>query len=78
MMLRKNIIAGVLTLFFGLLVYAQKPTMAPKGDHKPIDFSRPENIIIYIVIPLVFLALYFLWRSKKRKERENNEGENNV
>ena len=69
MMLQKNILAGIVTLFSGFLVYAQKPTMAPKGDHEPIDFSQPENIIIYIVLPIVFVVLYFLWRSKKKNEK---------
>lgn len=62
-------ISGLVMLFFSLTTFAQKPTMSPKGDHDPIDFMQIENVIIYIVIPIVFLILYFIWRSKKRKER---------
>lgn len=64
-------IAGLITLFFSLATFAQKPTMAPKGDHDPVDFMQIENVILYIVIPIVFLILYFIWRSKKRKERNS-------
>ena len=57
------------------VAYAQKPTVAPKPQDSHVDFSKPENIIIYIVLPIVFIVLYFIWRSNKRKE-EQKELEN--
>lgn len=69
MKFQKYILTSVLSIFSSVLVFAQKPTMVPKGDHKPLDFTQNENIIIYIVIPIVFLILYFIWRAKKRKDQ---------
>jgi len=69
----------LLTLLFSVwmtLAYAQKPTVAPKPQDSHVDFSKPENIIIYIVLPIVFIVLYFIWRSNKRKEERQKELEN--
>lgn len=66
MKLQKSILTVVLSLFMAV-VYGQKPSVAPKGDYGPIDFTQTENIIIYIVLPIIVLILYFIWRSKKRK-----------
>lgn len=75
MKLSKYILFGIFFLFSSLMVLAQKPTMSPKGDYDPIDFQQIENIVIFIVLPIVFLILYFIWRKKKRNER-NNERDN--
>lgn len=62
-----------ISLIFGQIMLAQKPTMSPKGDYDPIDFMRIENIVIFIVIPIVFLILYFVWKKKKRNERNQKD-----
>lgn len=65
----KYILSGLFLVFFNFVTLAQKPTMSPKGDYDPVDFQRIENVVILIVIPLVFLILYLVWRKKKRNER---------
>lgn len=72
----KQIFVGLLMLLWKLPTFAQKATMAPKGDHKPVDFSQIENIVILIILPLVFLGLYFVWKSKVRKDREQSRNLN--
>lgn len=69
MKLQKSILTAIFTLFM-TVIYAQKPSVAPKGDHEPIDFTQPENIVIYIVLPIVIVILYFMWKAKNKKERE--------
>lgn len=69
MKLFKYIFSGIFLLFSSAATWAQKPTMSPKGDYDPVDFQQIENIVIFIVIPIVFLILYFVWRKKKRNER---------
>jgi len=72
----KYFFSGIFFLLSGLMALAQKPTMAPKGDHDPVDFMQIENIVIFIVIPIVFLFLYFLWRKKEREERNKQNQRN--
>lgn len=49
------------------IIHAQIPTEVPHPDNNsPIDISNPADIILYIVLPLIFVILYFVW-SKRRK-----------
>ncbi|MAN58964.1 MAG: adenylosuccinate synthetase [Flavobacteriaceae bacterium] len=48
--------------------YAQTPTGVPQGgDYSPLDLMNPADVIIYIVLPIVFIILYFIWKRKKRE-----------
>jgi len=63
----------LLVCFFGLLgtnVFSQIPTEVPKPqDNTPVDFSKPGNIIVFIVIPVVVILLVLIWRNKRRKDQ---------
>jgi hypothetical protein len=49
----------------------QIPKEVPHPDtNSPLDINNPADIIIYIVLPLVVIILYFLWRKKNRKKKE--------
>ena len=37
-------------------------------NKSPIDLSKPEDIIIYIVIPLVFVNLWFFTHGGRKKK----------
>jgi hypothetical protein len=47
-------------------VFAQKPTEVPKPSDKPIDLSNPADIIIYIILPLVAVMFFFIWKRKRK------------
>lgn len=51
------------------LLFAQKATEANRPQDTPLDFSKPENIVLFIVIPIVFVILYFVWRNLQKKDR---------
>ncbi|WP_290626482.1 adenylosuccinate synthetase [Altibacter sp.] len=60
-------------VFFFLLsnsiVAAQIPKEVPHPDtNAPIDLTNPADVIIYIIIPLVFVGLYFVWRRRKNRK----------
>ncbi|MBZ0326269.1 MAG: adenylosuccinate synthetase [Altibacter sp.] len=60
---------GIVSLFLKFFVI-QIPKEVPHPDNNsPLDLSNPADIIIYIVIPIIFVALYFL--SRKRKKNNN-------
>jgi len=52
------------------VINAQIGTNVPRPDNTPVDFSRIENIIIYIVLPILIVVLYFVYRKRKKKEAE--------
>lgn len=56
-------------------LFAQKATEANRPQDTPVDFSKPENIVLFIVLPIIVVILYFIWRKHKKKdalEAENN------
>jgi len=60
----------VACLFFISKAHAQIPKEVPHPDNnKPLDLSDPADIIIYIVIPVVFIILFFVWRSRRKKNK---------
>ncbi|MAP54416.1 MAG: adenylosuccinate synthetase [Altibacter sp.] len=51
------------------IVAAQIPKEVPHPDtNAPIDLTNPADVIIYIIIPLVFVGLYFVWRRRKNRK----------
>jgi heme/copper-type cytochrome/quinol oxidase subunit 2 len=54
-------------------VMGQRPTSVPH-DNEPVKFfETPANIIFYIVIPLIIIVIYSMWRRKMRKEAEKEQ-----
>lgn len=66
-----------LTVFFAILSvmgHAQTPTHIPREETSPVDFfESTENIIFFIVIPVLIIILYFIWRRNLRKQRNDEE-----
>lgn len=60
------------TLYYLLAV--QKSNYAPNpGDSGTVNLSKPFDLIVFVVLPIVVVILYFIWkRSKKRDEEEKN------
>ena len=53
------------------LAFFQIPTDVPHpNNNSPIDLSKPEDLIIYIILPLIIAALYFIGK-RSRKRRKN-------
>lgn len=62
-----------------LFSFAQQPTHVPSPqNNSPIDLNNWFDIIVFIIIPIVLVIIYFLWRSqvKKDKEAEQQKEEN--
>lgn len=69
-MKNSKIIFTALLLAFSSVGYAQKATEANKPSDSPLDFSQPANIVLFIVLPVVIIILYFVWRRAKRNDSE--------
>lgn len=60
----------------GVASFAQQPTHVPGPQtNSPIDLNNWFDIIVFIIIPLVLLVIYFLWRAQVRKDKEAEEKE---
>ena len=56
-----------------VLVFGQRPTSVPY-DTEPVGFfDSTANVIIYIVLPLLIVLIYVLWRRKIKKEEQDND-----
>lgn len=64
----------ILFALFSLKSLGQIPTEVPHPDNNtPVDFSNPADIIIYVILPVIVIILYFVWR--KKAKRKDDEGE---
>ncbi|CDF79274.1 hypothetical protein BN863_15620 [Formosa agariphila KMM 3901] len=51
-----------------ITLFAQLPLGTPNpDDNEPLDFSDPFNIVVFIILPIVAVILYMVWRKNRRK-----------
>ena len=66
--------ATIIFLLQAFAVFAQRPTHVP-GPGEPVRFfESPANIVMYIVLPVLIVFFYVLWRRWLRKNQNENEG----
>lgn len=41
-------------------------------DNDPIDLTSPFDIIVFIILPILMLIFYILWRKKKKQDKDEN------
>ncbi len=72
----KNIFLTFFLSIGSVLALAQTPTHIPRQQPDPVGFfDSIENIIFYVVIPILILILYFLWRKQVQKQKHQEEQE---
>lgn len=63
---------NIVLIFFTPLMYAQKPTHSPNPqDNTPIDFNNLFDVIVFIVLPILMIIFYILWRKQVKKDRNH-------
>ncbi|GHC51593.1 hypothetical protein SAMN05421855_102496 [Ulvibacter litoralis] len=60
-------------LSFLLFTFMKANSQIPKdvphpNTNSPVDFSKPEDIVLFIALPLLIIVLFFVWRKKRRKK----------
>lgn len=55
-------------LYLFLLLQLPIGTRNP-DDNSPIDFGNAFDVIVYIILPVLMLIFYILWRKKKKKDK---------
>lgn len=75
----KQLVLVIFLLMHIPMVFAQMPTHVPGGS-EPVDFfESPASVLVYIIIPVIVVVLYVIWRKKNQKEQEaqnKNQKEN--
>ncbi len=63
----KIILTIVFSWVLAFMAYAQRPTHIPK-EYGPLRaFESVENVIFYIVLPVIIIVLYVVWKRRKSK-----------
>lgn len=55
----------MLSTYTPLLAQIPRGTPTP-GESKALDFTDPFEVIVYIVLPILLIIFYLLWRRKQR------------
>ena len=72
MMKKLFVLFGTIITMLPVLLLGQRPTSVPY-DTEPVGFfDSAANVIIYIVLPLLIVLIYILWRRKIKKEEQDN------
>lgn len=67
----KQALVSTVLMVLGYIGYGQKPTEVPRQQDSPVDFSKTENIVLFIVLPIIIICLYFVWRRKKLNDKND-------
>ncbi|MCH8554295.1 MAG: hypothetical protein LAT76_03995 [Schleiferiaceae bacterium] len=66
--MKRALLLSYTCILISLQVFGQRPSLQPKSGGDPVDFTNPKNIILYIVIPIVIVILYFLYKREQKKD----------
>ena len=39
-------------------------------DNSPIDLTNAFDVIVYIILPILMIIFYILWRKKKKQDQD--------
>ncbi|HEY9168372.1 MAG TPA: hypothetical protein VIN72_02690 [Lutibacter sp.] len=63
---------NIVFLFITGFIYGQKPTHSQNPqDNTPIDLNNLFDVIVFIILPIVVVIIYFLWRKQVKNDREH-------
>lgn len=71
--MKKILVALTVFLSVSLKALAQRPTHSANPESTPIDLSNGFDLVVFVILPLIIIVLFFVWRNKVRKDREDNE-----
>lgn len=58
----------IIAVFTTTAIYGQAPTHLPQRSPEPVGFfDSTENIIFFVVIPIIIAIIYLIWRGKQNK-----------
>ncbi len=74
-MIRLSFYLSFILTMISAFALGQRPSSVPH-DNEPVRFFESlTNIIFYIIIPLIIVFIYYLWRRRMAKEAEKERQE---
>jgi hypothetical protein len=70
--MKRAILLSYIGILAGLKASGQRPSLQPKSGGDPVDFTDPKNIFLYIVMPIVIVILYFLYKREQKKDNPDS------
>lgn len=67
----RKLISGMFFILLRIQSGAQAPEFVPYGEPEPLELTL-TNIIVFIVIPVLIIFGYFLYRRKRNDNRKKN------
>jgi len=61
----------MLNILYPLLMQIPSNTPNP-GDTNPIDLSNPFEVIVFIVVPILLVIFYFIYRKKHKDDKDQD------
>jgi heme/copper-type cytochrome/quinol oxidase subunit 2 len=59
----------VALFFFTAFIYGQRPTHSQNPQNNtPIDLNNLFDVIVFVVLPIVVIIFYFLWRKQVKNK----------
>jgi membrane protein DedA with SNARE-associated domain len=52
------------------ILLLQLPIGSRDPDDTPIDFTSPFDVIVFIVLPVLMIIFYILWRRRKKSDKD--------
>lgn len=69
-----SLLTFLFTLYSGFVV-AQQPTHSAGSKNEAVDLTNWFDIVIFILFPIIIIAVYLAWRKKvsdEKKEKNKN------
>ncbi|RXG32327.1 adenylosuccinate synthetase [Leeuwenhoekiella marinoflava] len=59
----------MLTKLFFILNQLPPGTQNP-DDNLPVDFKDPFDVIVFVILPILLIVGYLLWKRKRRNDKD--------
>ncbi|MBJ7882815.1 adenylosuccinate synthetase [Gelidibacter salicanalis] len=52
------------------LIIQLPPGTRNPDDNSPLDFTNAFDVIVYIILPILLIIFYVLWRRSKKRHKD--------
>lgn len=58
---------NIMIHILNLILLQLPPGSRNPDDNSPLDLTDPFNIIVFIILPIVIVVFYIIWRKSKNR-----------